>query len=121
MADEIQIATSLSVNVNGTQISGSTSKSITMAGTLKSGTTQAVGTTTEALDFGDISNIGYVYLKNNDATNFVMVGITSPVSSSNAMITLLAGESAAFPTRLETIYAIADTASCNVEVIATSL
>ena len=121
MANEIQISAQLLCSKNGSSIACSGSKTITMAGEPANKTTQIIGTTTEALALGDVSAPGYVYIKNNDATNFVRIGLVTAVTSGNALITLLPGEFALFPTRQTVIYAIADTAACNVEFAVTSL
>jgi len=121
MANEIQMSASLIVNKDGTSLNGTASKTVDMSGSAKIASTQNIGTTTEALSIGDVTDVGYVYIKNLDSTNYVEVGITSPVSASNAMITLKPGEFALFPTRLETIYAKANTAACNVDIVAGSL
>jgi hypothetical protein len=121
MANEIQLSASLSCTKSGATVTGTSSNVITQAGTPSIANVQIVGTTTEALLIGDITNIGYVYLKNLDATNFVQVGLNTPVADADSFITLLAGECAVFPTRLEVIYAKANTAPCNVQVVAVSL
>jgi hypothetical protein len=118
MANEINIQAQLTVSLGGATINGAASKSITIAGTGLQATVQNIGTTTEALSFTDMDDIGYLYLKNQDATNFIMVGLVSPVSAGNAFLTLLPGEFALVPTRQETIYAIADTAACDLQVVA---
>ena len=120
MANEISLSTSLSSTMSGLTVSGSGSLAITQSGAPMLAAIQIVGTTTEAIAIGDITDIGYLFLKNNDATNFVEISTISPVVTGTSLITLKAGESCAFPTRLETIYAKADTASCNVQVVAIS-
>lgn len=120
MANETQLQASLSNTRSGSTITGASSISITQTGTANIANMQTIGTTTEALLIGDITDLGYVFVKNTDVTNFVMIGITTAVTSANAMITLLPGEFAVFPTRLEVIYALADTAACAVQVVALS-
>lgn len=95
-----------------TLLEGSSSASVTQAETGSQLLEQSIGTSTEQLVFTDVDNIGYLYLENTDPTNFIEIGITTPVSSANAMITLKPGEFAFIPTRLETIYAKSDTAAC---------
>jgi len=121
MANEIQMTASLIVNKDGTALNGTASKVVDMSGSAKIASTQNIGTTTEALAIGDITNMGYLYVKNLDSTNFVLIGLTSPVQASNAMVHLKPGEFALIPTRQETIYAIADTAACNIDIVAGSL
>lgn len=93
-------------------IDATSSKSITQAETGSQLIEQSIGTSTEALTFTDIDNVGYLYIQNIDPTNFVQISAATPVSDVNALVTLLPGEFALIPTRLETIYAKADTAAC---------
>ncbi len=120
MANEIQLQASLNITKNGATFAGSGSISVTQSGNASIGNVQAIGTSTEALLIGDITDLGYVFVKNLDATNFVRIGLNTPVVAADAFTTLLPGEFAMFPTRLETIYAIADTGACNLQVVAGS-
>jgi hypothetical protein len=74
---------------------------------------QAVGTSEEALNLGDIGTGGYCFLKNLDATNFVKV---RPGTGAADLIKLLPGDVALFRLVAAAPFAISDTASCNVEV-----
>jgi hypothetical protein len=121
MANEVTLTAGLSVTKDGTTLQGYVNKQITMSGTPKISNTQTIGTTTEQLVLGDIASMGYLYLKNLDSTNFVEIGLSTPVSGANAMIKLLPGEAAIIPTRQTTIYAKADTAAVALEVVACSL
>jgi hypothetical protein len=120
MANEIILGASLSHTKNGTTVQGSTSLAITQSGSKRIANVQAIGTTTEALVFGDVTP-AYLYLKNLDSTNFVMVGLNATTSSGNAFLKLLPGEVFSGHVAQSTIYAIADTASCNLEVVAIEL
>lgn len=121
MANEIVLATSLSITKNGTTTSASVSKTITQSGDQTLGNVQIVGTSSETVNVGDVVTIGYIHFKNLDATNFVSIHDVSPCVAAAASITLKPGESAAFPTRQPLWYAIADTANVNLHVIATEL
>lgn len=121
MANEITISAALSVNKTGMSLSGLGSLSITQSETGNSSTIQNIGTSTEQLVFTDIDNIGYVFLKNLDDTNYIEIGLITAVSSANAFLTLLPGEFALVPTRQETIYAKANTAACNLLIVAAEL
>lgn len=120
MANEISLQALLTTSKNGVTISGSVSKAITQTGDQAIGNVQIIGTATEALVLGDVTTIGYIYLKNMDATNFVSFGLNTPVAG-DAFCKLLPGEAAVIPTRQTTIYAIADTAPVNVNVVAVEL
>lgn len=121
MANEILTRATLNVTKNNAAISMDGTKQMDMAGNTFIGNVQTVGLTTEALLLGDVSSMGYLFLKNLDATNFCMFSLVSPAASGGAFCTLKAGEFAVIPTRQTTIYAIADTAPVNVQVGACSL
>lgn len=121
MANEIAFSASLAITKNNLTASGNGSKSVTLANDAYSSGVQSIGNTTEAIALGDAANPGYLYVKNLDATNFIEIGLTSPVTSGNAMIKLLPGEFAFLPTRQTTIYALADTATCLMHVVVTEL
>lgn len=121
MANEIQISASLAVNRSGATFTGIGSSNITQAGTPSIANTQVIGTTTEALVIGDVTAVGYWFLKNLDASNYIEVGLLTPVTSADAFITLLPGECALIPSRLETFYAKANSAPLNLLVVAASL
>lgn len=122
MANEITIGATITCTKSGLSVSGTVSGlAITQSGAQSYANVQPVGTTTEALDISDVSTIGYLWLKNTDATNFVEFDLNTPVSSSTSFCKLLAGEVALIPTRRTTIYAKADTAEVNVSVVALEL
>lgn len=121
MANEISLSGSLQIVKSGVTISGSVSKTITQAGDQSLGNIQIIGMSSEAVMVGDVTTIGYLYLKNLDATNFVSFDIATPCVAANAPVTLLAGECAVIPTRKAAWYAIADTGNVNVHVIAIEL
>lgn len=115
------MSAALSSTLAGFTVSGSGSVNATQTNAPALAALQAIGTTTEVIGVGDITALGYLFIKNTDATNFVMIGLATPVTAPDAMITLLPGQFCMFPTRLETIYAKADTAACNCQVVAISL
>lgn len=114
MANEITVSLSISASKTG---SGSFTTprlafQADMAGdNLVGGLTQDVGTSAEALTFGDISGApGAFVIKNEDATNFVTYGFTNPPTE----LILLPGASNVITPSTGTIYAKADTAACRV-------
>lgn len=120
MANEIQFSASLQV-ANGTTVSLNASASATMAGADFIAGTQAIGTTTEAITLGDVATPGYIMIKNTDATNFVQIGLATPVTAGDAFAKLLPGEFCLVPTRQTVIYALADTAPVNIQKIIVEL
>lgn len=111
----------LSVSGSGVSLVASGSDSVTQVGAQSLGNVQIIGTTTEAINFGDVGTPGYLFVKNEDPTNFVRIGLATPVSSGDAFATLLPGEFAFIPTRQATVYAIADTGACNLRVLIAEL
>jgi hypothetical protein len=74
---------------------------------------QAIGTSEEAIDIGDIGTSGYMFVVNRDTTNYVSI---RPGTGTANCIKLKAGEFALF--RIETApWAIANTAACNIEFL----
>lgn len=120
MAREITATASLSASKGGASVNNSASHVADMAGDQMIGTVQIVGTSAEALNVGDVSTIGYVFLKNMDATNFVEVALDSSVSTQK-FAKILAGGVALFPALTATMYVKADTASVNLYVEAVEL
>jgi hypothetical protein len=120
MANEITVGASLSV-VKGTfsesrSVSG---KKVTMTGTNATKQVQNIGTSAENLSFGsDIGNLGYAFLRNLDATNYLEIG--RDVSGTfYPTITLKASEFALVRlTPGVTYQAKANTAACDLEALA---
>jgi len=118
MADTISLGLALGLTTtNGTTRLAPATKSITMVGAQYHRSVQIVGTTTEELALGDVATPGYLACTNLDATNFVQIGLATPVDAGNAFAKLLPGESCLIPTRQTTIYALADTANVNLDVL----
>jgi hypothetical protein len=121
MSNTITLSVSASVALaGGGAISGSGANSITQSGTDNIGSVQNIGATTEQLVIGDVTTIGYLFVKNLDATNYVEFDLNTPVAGT-AFAKLLPGESMLLPTRQTTIYAKANTAACDCLVIAFEL
>lgn len=94
-----------------------TDKGIDVTGTRYSQIVQAVDTTEEAMAIGDVpaASIGYCWMKNLDATNFMEV---RPGTGTADLLKLKAGESCVFRiTSSMTPWLIADTAACDVEIL----
>lgn len=115
MANEINISANISVNKGGWNAKGSGSKSITMSGADMLQDTQDIGTSAEAVTWGEITGAPkYVFIKNLDSTNYVTIGWTNPPTE----IPLLPGEIALFPTSTATFYALANTATVKIGKVA---
>lgn len=119
MANEITVTTSVAV-VNGS-VSESLSDSATtfdQTGTRFIKGVQAVGTSEEALDMGDLTDPGWCYMKNLDSANYVSV---YAATGETEMIRLLAGEHMAFRMVATAPFVKADTASVDLEYMIVQL
>lgn len=121
MANEVNVTCNVSVTKNGLTATGNYSALLTMSGTIIASGNQLIGTSSEQLVFTNMTDIGGIWFKNIDATNFVSIDTVTPAVAAAAPITLLAGESCFVRTRREAWYAIADTAEINLEFVAFSL
>lgn len=120
MASEISAAVSLNASKGGATVTASGTKTADMAGDQMITNVQAVGTSAEALVVGDVSTIGYVLIKNLDATNYVEIGLDSGVST-QVFGKLLAGDIMLLKASTATMYVKANTASCNIAVTVVEL
>jgi hypothetical protein len=116
MANEINYSVNLSARKGGAVVNpGAITETLTMAGDDMIQTTQVIGTSAEAISFGEVSGApAVVVIKNLDATNFVLVGFTNPPTE----IKILAGGALLMTPATATIYAKADTAACRILVCA---
>lgn len=122
-ANEITCTDTLSIIKDGVTITGSVTKVETLAGSGKFSTVQVIGTSTELLVFpADLiaEGISRVWLKNLDSTNFVEVGLNTPLSQIIAK--LLPGQAMQIPVNKAptvdpTIYGKADTAAVSLEIV----
>lgn len=124
MANEISSTVTLSISKGGTTTTSSTTKLTTQTGTSQFTNTQAIGfAAAEVVYFhpdvvADSTGIGIICFKNTDATNFVSL---KQGTGGTLMAKLLAGESCQFRTAIAVntdpdIWALADTASVNLQV-----
>lgn len=119
MANEISMT--VKITFNKTPVANverdETDVGVDVTGTRYHQGVQEVGTTEEVLVLGDIpiASLGYCWLKNLDATNFVQFG---PAAADAYLIKLKTLESALFRLNLSiTPVCKADTAACDVEVL----
>lgn len=120
MADEFNISFRLNLS-NGAQFDRNEwSGQVDQSAIGRGGHVQSVGTSEEALDFGDVGTEGYCSLQNLDPTNYVEWGPDSGGSAGSMVPVgrLNPGEPPAF-FRLKsgvTVKAQANTAACLVDV-----
>jgi hypothetical protein len=77
MADELSIALSISETKNSVTTARSFTDSFDVSGTPLISAVQNIGTSDETLSLGDVTSLGYIFLRNVDATNYVEIGYTS--------------------------------------------
>lgn len=74
MAIALNVTAKLSVNTGSTNISAPTfNQSVTPAGQNVFTAVQTIGTSSEIINVGDVTTIGYVLITNLDATNYVEI------------------------------------------------
>ena len=77
---------------------------------------QSIGTSAEAIAFGDVAP-GYIFFKNLDDTNYVDLGVEN-TAVTPVVIRLKAGESTLLPTNNASWWAKANTAGIDLQVVA---
>ena len=113
MANELTLSASFRYQQNGIAQPRSYSDQVTVTGNEFAHNVQTIGTTAEAIDVGDVGTAGYCAFQNLDSTNFVEIG-REDTGTFRAVVKLKAGEFAILRSGA-TLYAKADTASCNLE------
>lgn len=116
MANEINYTVNLVARKGGAVVNpGALSETLSMTGDDMIQTTQVIGTSAEAVGFGEIAGApAVVVVKNLDATNYVTVGFTNPPTE----IKILPGGAMLVTPAAAALYAIANTAACRVLVCA---
>ena len=122
MANEIEISVSINASKGGMSVSRAESFKVNMTGDSMTHSVQEIPTSAEVLVEADaLGTAGWCFLKNLDSTNFVEFGRFGVDAADENLIKLKPGESCLFRVSDEgsddTVYAIADTAACNVEYI----
>jgi hypothetical protein len=117
MANEIRTSVRLQVTKGNLTIDRSTNSGrATMSGTRMSSVVQNIGTTYEAVSISsEVGTAGWAYLKNNDTTNYVEVGLEVSAAF-HPFLKLKAGEAAVLRLATDTIFARADTAATDLEI-----
>lgn len=121
MANEINAACSLTASKGGVTVTASGTKTADMAGDQMITNIQAVGTSSEQVVLGDITTLGYLEIKNLDATNYVEIASDTAFGASDILSKLLPGDFMLVKSPTATLYAKANTAACNIAVTAVEL
>lgn len=121
MANTITMSGALRVSGTGIEVSLSQSINATQIGSDYSAQTQAIGTSAEQLDISsDLGTPGWLMIWNLDPTNYVQIALDSGVST-QIFAKLTAGQFCIIPPQTATIYAKANTAPCNIALLAIEL
>jgi hypothetical protein len=112
MANELTVVSSLSFTKGGVTVAFGGTKTVTVAGDKYIKTVQAIGTSEEAIQKGELGTLGFMCVKNLDDTNFVLIVGATGLTSGNK---LMPGESGVFRLSGNAPFAKADTAPCNIE------
>lgn len=121
MADEISVTANLSGSKGGLTVAGAQAATITLTGEGLWANRQTIGTSAEQLAFpSDLTTEGltYLWLQNASASNFIEIALDSGMT--NKFGKLLAGEVMLIRvhTGNPTYYAKADTAACDLRLVA---
>lgn len=113
MANEISAAATLRLTNGLTTDSKSVTFNADQAGNAYQAGVQTVGTSEETIVKGDVGTIGFVWLRNTDATNYVEFGSTTGVYDTK----LKAGEASIMRWNGTNVLAKANTSSVEVEYL----
>ncbi|MGA0406447.1 MAG: hypothetical protein ACO3PR_00030 [Limisphaerales bacterium] len=112
MAYEISLAVQLNFNKGGASVAASKNGIFDVTGDRYNAKVLNIGNVAELIALDDMTTVGFVLIKNLDATNFITVGD----DGTNFPVKILPEEFALFRLNANTLYMIADTAACEVEV-----
>lgn len=117
MAQELSVQGSISFSKSGASASKTFPTGyFDVSGSVYIQNTAAIGTTDETLALGDVATIGWVYAKNTDATNFILLSADGTLYN----IKLKPGEFFLGRWNGAAIHAKANTAPCNLESLIVS-
>lgn len=120
MANVISIQVAFALVANGTQILNlKLTDSFTASGTNLLNHIQSIGTSAEAVVVGEVTTIGYVLVANLDATNYVQIDKVNTFDGFPQK--LLAGDVILLKPESVTMYLKANTAACDVLIVAAEL
>lgn len=115
MAKEINIQLYVKAAKNAVVFDQNLPLTLDMTGDEMFSNSQIIGTATETILSADVVSIGYVAMKNLDATNYVEISIDN--ASAQKFMRLRPGHVALFPAAQLPIYAKAHTAPCRLFVM----
>jgi hypothetical protein len=115
MSQELSVALQVTESKNTVSYSKNFNATVDVSGNTPLANIQSIGTSDGTLDIGGIGTLGYLVLKNLDATNYLEIGYTSGTYFAK----LKPGESCVFRagSGLTAIHAKANTAACLLEYL----
>jgi len=118
MANELRIEAQLEYSKSGVKESRHDSVYIDVSGDSIHRSIQAIGNSAETLTFNstDLSDVGYVFLKNLDTSSTIYIDEDSGLSSTTSMVALKPGEFAMFRSGVDTIYGVSSSGTPNLEI-----
>lgn len=118
MSSEISVSASVSASKNGASFTARGDSTLDQAGNQTVHNVQNIGTAAELIALGDISGVpSTLYVQNLDTTNFVELALDSGMTNKFAKI--LPGKFVLLSPAVAAIYAKANTAAVNIQVLAT--
>ncbi len=118
MANEITITTTIRWVRFGATLQASNTVTKSQTGTAALTNVQVIGTTSEAIVLGDVTDPAWLYLKNTDTTNDVYISTINPAAEADAHTTLGPGDATILTTGIAAWYAKANVAPVNLVVLA---
>jgi hypothetical protein len=119
MASTLTITTSVRSNIQGNVIQVANTEVVTRTGDAFIDNLQTIGATSEAVNFGDVTDPSRIYFKNftepvdaaTDAGLHIYVGVATPCTALNATFALKPGEAVPVTTGQATWYALSQSGS----------
>lgn len=120
MSNTINASIQLQVSLSGGgSISGIGSQQLTQSGSHNIENVQNIGTVAETITLVDLASVGFILIKNLDATNYVEIDSANTFDKFPQKI--LPGGSILLSPETTTIYAKAHTAACDCLIVASEL
>ena len=122
MANEISLRVKLSAKKYTAELSLTYAKFISMAGSKMHKSVQNIGTTAEAIVYGDMTSadVGLIVIRNLSTAYFVQISLDYSVTN-QIFAKLLPGQMLLLPPKTATLYAKSSAATSDIEIIATQL
>lgn len=119
MASTLTVTTSVRSVIQGNVIQVSNTETITRSADAFIDNLQTIGATSEAVNFGDVTDPGRIYFKNftvpvdaaTDVGKHIYIGLVSPCTSGNASYALKPGEAQPVTTGQAVWYALSQAGS----------